>query len=196
MNNNFLVYRHIKPDGTTFYVGISSKESRPYDKYSRNKFWKSSVKNNPNYEVQILTRGLSQDEACHAEQMLIEFYGLRINNTGTLVNLTYGGEKNKKQIITEETKQKMSIARKNKPHNKTWVENRAKKLRGKKRTDSFKEEQSLRKTKIVLDSNTGIYYTVNELSEIYDISYSALANILNGNRKTSKKIDSERFFYV
>lgn len=194
--NNYLIYRHIKTDGTTFYIGISKNKKRPYDKHNRNRFWKSTIEKYKNYEIQILKRNLTQDEACELEQMLIAYYGLRINNTGTLVNLTYGGEKKTKQIVSQETREKMSKSRKNKKQSKSWVKKRVDKLIGKKRNDSFKKEQSLRKIKIVLDSYNGIYYTINELATIYIIPYGTVANILNGTNKKSKKIDNKRFFYV
>ena len=39
MDNNYLVYLHLKPCGEVFYVGMGNKR-RPYTKSDRNNFWK------------------------------------------------------------------------------------------------------------------------------------------------------------
>lgn len=94
MENNWYIYRHLKPCGEVFYIGIGKTKnySRAYDKYHRSKWWKNTFKKYPEYEVQILTKNLSREEACELEIILIKYYGRKDLETGTLVNLTDGGE--------------------------------------------------------------------------------------------------------
>ena len=88
------VYKHIRLDtNEIFYIGIGSDTlySRAHDIKSRNKHWNHIVKNTE-YLVEIVEDELSWEDACIREQELIEVYGRRDLGTGTLVNLTSGGE--------------------------------------------------------------------------------------------------------
>lgn len=49
--NDKVVYRHLKPCGEVFYIGIGSVR-RAYDIHSRNKHWNHTV-NKYGYEVQM-----------------------------------------------------------------------------------------------------------------------------------------------
>jgi hypothetical protein len=86
-----VLYRHLKPCGEVFYIGIGKTEKRPYSKLNRNKWWKNVV-NNYDYEVQILKKGLTWEEAYELEIILISHYGRQDLGLGTLVNLTNGGD--------------------------------------------------------------------------------------------------------
>lgn len=92
-----LVYRHRNPKILeVFYVGISKFENknRAYNKTNRNKFWKRYVKKHGEPIVEIISKDLTWNEACELEIFLIQEYGRRDLKTGTLVNLTDGGEGN------------------------------------------------------------------------------------------------------
>lgn len=106
--NNTVVYRHRKPCGEVFYVGIGNKK-RPYLKSDRNKFWARVVKKY-GYEVEVVATCLSWQAACDLEVLMILAYGRRDLGTGTLVNLTAGGDGAKGLVHSEETRQKMSAA--------------------------------------------------------------------------------------
>lgn len=84
MNNKYLVYRHIR-NNITFYIGISKNEERPYHK-GRNWIWDSIVRKNPDYEVQILKRNMSESDARELEAILIYYYGRLDHMNGTLAN--------------------------------------------------------------------------------------------------------------
>lgn len=88
----YCIYRHLTVCGKVFYIGISDNFKRPYNKYDRSKEWKELVSSVGNYEVDILTTGLSKQEACEFEILLISWYGRIDCCGGTLVNLTDGGE--------------------------------------------------------------------------------------------------------
>lgn len=111
------VYRHLKPNGEVFYIGIGKVGSRLLSKINRNKFWHNIV-NKYGYEAQIVQNNLSWEDACELEKILISWYGRRDLGTGNLVNLTDGGEGCTNMISnigskrTQEQKERMSKAQK------------------------------------------------------------------------------------
>lgn len=124
-----ILYRHIRIDkNEPFYIGIGKDIKRAYTKRNRNKIWKQIV-NKTNYEIDILFNDLSWEDACIKEQEFIALYGRIDKNTGTLCNLTNGGdgtigyiftenhkkligEANAKRVISEETKLKIKNSKK------------------------------------------------------------------------------------
>jgi hypothetical protein len=89
------VYRHIRKDNNeVFYVGIGSdnegKYVRAYSK-DRNGFW-HIIKNKTEYIVEIVFDDLTWEDACNKEMELIREYGRKDLGSGTLCNLTDGGE--------------------------------------------------------------------------------------------------------
>jgi hypothetical protein len=124
-----IVYRHHRLDkNEVFYVGIGNKESRALDMVHRNHIWKG-IKSRSEVDVEIVARDLSWELACELEQLMISEYGRIDLHSGTLANLTDGGDgsvgvkqsqetidkranSNRGRKNTEETKRKMSEARK------------------------------------------------------------------------------------
>jgi hypothetical protein len=124
-----IVYRHHRLDkNEVFYVGIGNKESRAFDMVNRNHIWKG-IKSRSEVDVEIVARDLSWELACDLEQLMISEYGRIDLQSGTLANLTDGGDgsvgvkqsqetidkranSNRGRKNTEETKRKMSKARK------------------------------------------------------------------------------------
>lgn len=93
-DNNWYLYRHLKPCGEVFYIGIgkTTKFKRAYSKSNRNNHWKNKISKYPNYEVQVLKQGLTKSEADEIEIILISWYGREDLGLGTLVNMTNGGD--------------------------------------------------------------------------------------------------------
>jgi len=88
------VYRHIRKDkNQVFYIGIGNTPGlhRAKSKSSRNKIWNNIVKNT-DYDIEILFEDIDWDFAVKKEIELISMYGKIIDNTGTLCNITNGGE--------------------------------------------------------------------------------------------------------
>lgn len=141
MGNNVILYRHLKPCGEVFYIGIGKTEKRAYSKHSRSKFWRDLV-NKYDYEVQILKSDLSWEEACELEILLISYYGRRDLGTGSLVNLTNGGEGSLGVIVSEETRQKLSEASKGFKHSEETKEICKMINLGRKRSDETKKKLS------------------------------------------------------
>lgn len=107
MDNNYLVYLHLKPCGEVFYVGMGNKR-RPYTKSDRNNFWKKIVKKH-GYEIQIIKENLTKEDSYNLETSLIKQYGRRDLGLGTLVNLTDGGDGSHNVSVSQETKDKLSL---------------------------------------------------------------------------------------
>jgi hypothetical protein len=113
--NNKIVYRHIRLDtNKVFYIGMGSlKRAYTKDSSKRNIIWNRIV-NKTKYNVEILAQNLSWENACELEEFLISLYGRIDLKTGTLCNLTNGGDGSKGCTPSKETKNKISNFHKNK----------------------------------------------------------------------------------
>jgi hypothetical protein len=87
------LYRHIRLDkNEPFYIGISNdKGYRAKDFKKRNKIWKN-IYNKTNYEIEILFENLTWEQLCEKEIEFIKLYGRICDGTGTLSNLSMGGD--------------------------------------------------------------------------------------------------------
>lgn len=89
------IYRHIRLDtNQPFYIGISNVDDdykRAYKRTCRNKHWTNIIKST-NYDVEILIDDLTIEQAKEKEKEFISLYGRVDLKTGTLVNLTDGGD--------------------------------------------------------------------------------------------------------
>jgi hypothetical protein len=127
-------------------IGSDSSFKRANSNFDRNKHWRNIV-NKYGYVVKIYKDNISWKEACEFEKELIKHYGRIGLNNGTLVNMTNGGdgivglfhteehrrknsesntgrckskehvEKMRNRVVSAETKQKISIAKKGIKHN-------------------------------------------------------------------------------
>lgn len=88
---DFYVYLHRKKTtGEVFYVG-KGKENRAWEKSGRNKYWKH-IASKHGYTVEIYQNNLQEWYALELEQELILRFGRLVDNTGSLCNITCGGE--------------------------------------------------------------------------------------------------------
>ena len=108
----YCIYRHLKPCGEVFYVGIGHLK-RPYTKQNRSDYWKNTVEKY-GYEIQVLKSDLTWKDAKELEIILISWYKRKDCCGGTLVNLTDGGEGSIGNIKSIESRKKMSDAKKGK----------------------------------------------------------------------------------
>lgn len=140
-----IVYRHKRLDnGIVFYIGIGKRKERAFSKIGRNNYWKRIV-DKYGYEVEIISKDLSREDAIELEIFLIKEYGRKDLNKGSLSNMTNGGEgckerkmtdkcKEKLRLLntgrkaTKETRQKMSISQKGKNLGKKLSEEHKQKL--------------------------------------------------------------------
>ncbi len=113
--NEYYVYVHLNPNTKeVFYVGIG-KGNRAWNQWAgRNKFWENYV-NKHGFEVELISENLTRKQAEKIEINLIAELGRRqIDNGGTLVNRSSGGEGSIGYTHTAEFKQKLSEDRKGK----------------------------------------------------------------------------------
>lgn len=135
------VYRHIRLDkNEPFYIGIGSDDlgRRANDKKARRSKWWNRIVNKCGYEVQILFEDVSIEFAKEKEKEFIALYGRLDLGTGTLCNLTDGGDGISGWKAPAETIERMKSAAKlrgtsmlNTPE---VIAKRAESNRGKKRT--------------------------------------------------------------
>ena len=103
-----VVYRHRRLDNhEVFYVGIGSQERRAYSERSRNHIWKG-IAGRCGYEVEIVAKGLSREDALELEMFMISEYGRIDLGTGNLCNLTEGGDGSWGYKQSRETRKKRS----------------------------------------------------------------------------------------
>ncbi len=90
--SDWIVYRHIRLDkNIPFYIGIGKSVDRPYNKKDRSTFWKSII-NKTTYDIEILFNNLTKKQAIEKEIEFIKLYGRVDLKTGSLCNMTCGGE--------------------------------------------------------------------------------------------------------
>ena len=116
--NNWYVYRHIRLDkNEPFYIGIGKTANfhRAYDFCHRRSFWKN-IKAKTKIEVDILFTDLTLEEAKNKEIEFITLYGRKNLGTGSLVNLTNGGDQTYEVFLTQEQRTKISERNKGYKH--------------------------------------------------------------------------------
>lgn len=198
MKNDICIYRHLKPNGEVFYIGIGSLK-RAYTFKDRNKYWHHVV-DKYDYEIQILKTGLSKEEACELESILISYYGRKDIGTGRLVNMTNGGEgafgvlisEDRKKKVGEfhlgrkrplETGQKISKALKNIPKSK---EHKAK-LKSNHADFSGGKHPRARK---VINTETGqIFGSISEAAKEFNLKERTLHSYLNKENPNKTKLE-------
>jgi len=210
-----VVYQHKRlNDQKIFYIGIefdtdkkkaTGKRSRK--KCDKSEFWKKVV-NKYGYEIDILFNDITNEEAIQIEKYLIAYYGRRDLGLGYLVNLTDGGEGTINYLMSQQTKDKISIKAKGrivseKTRNKlsevgkgkvVSLDNRKKlsermkgnkQFEGKKHSEETKllmsQKGGLHIAKKVINTETGeIFNSIIECSKFNNISYSKLQHKLSG----------------
>lgn len=214
--SDYCIYRHIRLDtNKVFYIGIGSLK-RPYCKHNRSKYWNNII-NKTNYEIQILKSNLSWEDAVELEIILISYYGRKDLNTGTLVNLTDGGEgtiniirkpvsidtRKKLSIIkkgfkhSEETKKKISEIQKGKKLSQETCDKMSNARKGvlKSKETCLKIKNNNFNSKKIIDTNTNIVYiSIIEASKKLNINYGKLKSDLRGrtkNKTTLKYLNYE-----
>ena len=111
MTKQFYVYTHAKPDGSIFYVGKGlkarvNKIQRPHNSYHTNIVKKYGKEN-------IIVRTMLCRSEQHALDLEVRMIAALRNGGVELVNLTDGGEGNSGWVVSQESRKRMSIAKKN-----------------------------------------------------------------------------------
>lgn len=212
----YYVYAHIRNDnGEIFYIGKGTDNKSHKDYYRskslhrRTQFWKNVVEKAGGYRVEIIAICKTENHAFLLEKLLIKNYGRRNNNTGTLVNLTDGGEGACGVVMSVETRKKHSINA-SKQRSEAWIKsiriarknggNGGVVRKGDKLPDWWRErisksvmgennsmfgvtgEQHHNSRKVVDTQTNEIYVSVSEASQKYGYKMKTLFNWLTGFR--------------
>lgn len=180
------VYRHIRVDkNEPFYIGIGSdnRYRRANERARRNKHWKNIVAKTP-FEVEVLFDNLSWEEACRKEIEFIELYGRKDIGTGTLVNLTGGGDGAYKTIPSIETRNKLSQKAKGKVYKaitKSRISNTLKEL--------YKDSKNHPRSRKVICIKTNIIYdSIKDAAIKNNIEPKYLRRYLDGTHKNKTSL--------
>jgi len=211
-----IVYQHIRPDkNEIFYVGIGKTIKRAYTTKGRNKLWQAIVKRNPDYIINIIYDNLTWEEACKIEVELIERIGRINTGTGTLCNLTDGGEGVLGVVQSTYTrlKRSLSLSGENNPnfgkplpewhkeinrnvqlgkkHSKERIEKMKKAITGQKRQFSEEGMQKLKNvvSKQVIDTKTNkIFKNIKEAALYLNMKRTTLNAMLAGQSRNKTNI--------
>jgi uncharacterized protein (DUF488 family) len=205
------VYRHIRLDtNQPFYIGISNIADIDYKranlKSGRNKYWNRII-DKTDYRVEILFDDIDFDYAKEKEIEFIKLYGRSNSKYGTLCNLTDGGEGTTGAILSDEHKNKISLATKGKVlsgetkrkigiANKNMSDETRKKLSdinkgntnwvGRKHKESSKLLNAYSKGLKILDENNFVcHFGCTSASIFLGVSSSSIRNQLCGFRKNT-----------
>jgi hypothetical protein len=108
MKKHYIYFHKRADDGVVFYVGIGIGR-RAYRESNRSQFWKR-IADKHGYTIEFPHKDLTQDEAKQLEIHYISAFGRIDKGTGTLCNMTDGGDGRTGYKCTEETKEKMRKA--------------------------------------------------------------------------------------
>lgn len=208
----FYIYQHRRPDtGYVFYVGRGKLYQRSnvlprraYTKNGRNVIWHGIVERNEGkYSVEIIQWCETTEEANQAEREAIKKFGKIIDNTGTLCNLTDGGEGAEGYSHTDETKNKLKQAHAKNParierlKSKDFIENSIARRKGnpgsmlgKYHSAEAKYKMSTQRqggkhyaAKLVINTDNGIFYDcVEDAANSIDLNKWTLYKALKGER--------------
>lgn len=214
MVSSCYLYRHIRVDkNEPFYIGIAHKNKQDikYNSYTRsarregrNSIWNRIVAKTQ-YEIEILFDNLTWEEACVKEIEFIKLYGRIHNGTGTLANLTSGGEGVPDHFVSDNTKHKISVANTGRTHTEetklrmsnsamgknTWTKGRCKPRYVIEKQIRTNKERGIYNAIRIVHTITGIVYSsFSEVSRLFNIPLTSLKYMLQGKytNKTSFKI--------
>jgi hypothetical protein len=108
MKKHYIYFHKRADDGVVFYVGIGIGR-RAYRESNRSQFWKRIAEKH-GYTIEFPHKELTQDEAKQLEIHYISAFGRIDRGTGTLCNMTDGGDGRTGYKCTDETKEKMRKA--------------------------------------------------------------------------------------
>lgn len=133
----YYVYAYLREDDTPYYIG-KGKENRAYVKHPRKNG--SNILPKDENRIKILYENLSEDEAISIEKQLISEYGRKDLGTGTLINMTNGGDGLSGWIRPQSAIDSHRDKLKGKSRPKDVVEKIASSNRGKKRSEETKQK--------------------------------------------------------
>ena len=186
-----IVYRHRRLDtNEIFYIGIGKEEKRAFSKYKRNVHWINIVKK-AGYQVEIISRDLTWEDACELEIFLIKLYGRKDLGLGNLVNMTDGGDGCLGNIHSEETRKLISLKLKGnvKPNKTSFISGQKPWNKDLKGTESFlfNVKKTEEHKNNISESKKGISLT-KEHRENLSKARKASLKVRGGNNPAARKV--------
>ena len=211
IDNNYVVYKHTAPNGKV-YIGITIQEPEARWKngkgYANNDHFTNAINKYgwDSISHEILKEGLSLEEACEEETMLIEKYKSYDRDYG--YNKDFGGGVSR---VREETKKKLSEKAKNLWEDSEFRKKATSGMKGKKRSAEsrkniskaqkkrFESEEERRKTAASMRGKKHTEEQKKKISESLLEFYSNEENLeaLRAKRRvTNKKIHAVKVICV
>lgn len=197
-NKKYYLYVHIRIDrDEPFYIGIGTKyRKNDYDRAmccnKRSLFWKR-ISNKTKHNVLIISESDNKQEILDKEINYIKILGRRKTKSGTLVNITEGGEglKGHKIVWTEEMRNKIREANKNRKISEYTREKHRREIRNK----SFFGKINHSKPILQLDSNTN--EIIREFSSSAEAArfYNVKSQSINRAARTGTKSVNFKWIY-
>ena len=193
--NEYKVYVHINRANGKRYVGITSKQ-KPEHRwnsgrgYKENSHFYSAIEKYgwDQFEHIIIYDHLSEEEAKDAERRLIEMW--ETQNPAFGYNMTSGGDGTPDFHPTEETRAKLSNARKRENLSEETLKRRSEGLRGRKFSEEHKRKIGDGNSKpIVMFSKDGsrikTFRSAHDAEAETGISHSHISQCCHGQRKST-----------
>jgi len=185
------IYKHIRLDtNVVFYIGkgtnTNGKYKRAYSSDRTNLHWHNIVKKY-GYSVEIIVENLTEKEANQKEVELILDYGRIDLGTGTLVNMTAGGEGVSGVIMSEKTRKKIGDAHRGRVHTEQSRKNMSEAHKGHKPTEETRNKMILSRIKPVAQCLNNIVlneYPSAKSTQEQGFRPSHVTECCNGKRKT------------
>jgi len=180
----YYTYAYLREDKTPYYIGKGKKE-RIYSTHRKFKPPKDKSR------IIFLKQNLTEEEAFRHEVYMIAVFGRKDLGTGILHNRTNGGEGPSGAVRSDETRKKMSEAKKN-------MSDETRKKMSKAKKGRFVSEETRMKLvgRATLKYNYKIYsikesriYETNNLNAFcreHSLHHSPLFKTINGTRKQHK----------
>ena len=193
--SDYKVYVHTNKENGKRYVGITSK-LKPEHRwnsgrgYQENPHFFAAIQKYgwDNFEHEILFDGMTEDEAKQKEIELIREWKTQDTRYG--YNMTSGGDGTPDYHPSEETRKKLSEARKKENLSEETLRRRSEGLRGRKFTDEHKKKIGDGNSKqIRMLSKDGVILKVfrgaKDAEEELGISHSHISQCCHGVRRTA-----------
>lgn len=187
MTNSVGIYKITNPKGKV-YIGQSMNIERRFRGYKKltnckgqTKLYHSLIKYGTiNHTYEII-------ELCNVEMLNErERYWQEFFNSIKDLNCNYVSTECKKQVTSDEVKQKMSLAHKGKKHSPEHVAKRMQSKKGYLHSVETRQKIADKRSKLLLDVNTGIFYKntieASEALNINKVTFQAMMCGRNRNR--------------
>lgn len=200
----YTVYVHIDPEGKRYYGATKQRVKKRWKNgkgYPHNKYFTEAILKHgwDNFQHIIVAKGLSKDEAYCLEEELIEVWDTTNPDKG--YNITKGGYGTNGWNPTDDTKNKMSEAKKGKYYGKNhpmYGKHHSEETRKKMSENhaDFNGKNHPQAKSVICLTTKRIFCTVKEGAKYYGIKSSGtITECCNGKRKSAGKYNGQKLLW-